>query len=204
MTPVWRCSGHRSRYLSLVLAPFLASCSALFLAPFLALCLAPFSNVRTVLGIVLGIVRGIVPGAILGTVLYTFRYSWHRSWHHSRYGSWHCSWRHPWHCFWHLSLIPAPFLASFSVPFLAWLRRFRELFLTGFKAMQRHMREIEALIWPMFPSSDNRMATQVTHTIMGCYDISSPINNGMYIFHPFITVCIYPCPPLCLAVSFVK
>ncbi|CAM9270827.1 unnamed protein product [Ascophyllum nodosum] len=38
--------------------------------------------------------------------------------------------------------------------------RFRELFLTGFKAVQRHMREIEALIWPMFPSSDRRMATQ--------------------------------------------
>ncbi|CAM9430624.1 unnamed protein product, partial [Hapterophycus canaliculatus] len=38
--------------------------------------------------------------------------------------------------------------------------RFRELFLTGFKAVQRHMREIEALIWPMFPSSDHRMATQ--------------------------------------------
>ncbi|CAM9548682.1 unnamed protein product [Ectocarpus fasciculatus] len=38
--------------------------------------------------------------------------------------------------------------------------RFRELFLTGFKAVQRHMREIETLIWPMFPSSDHRMATQ--------------------------------------------
>lgn len=47
--------------------------------------------------------------------------------------------------------------ASFLAPF----RRFRELFLSGFKAVQRHMREIETLIWPMFPSSDHRMATQV-------------------------------------------
>ncbi len=52
---------------------------------------------------------------------------------------------------------PSCCLPSFSRP------RFRELFLTGFKAVQRHMREIEALIWPMFPSSDHRMATQV-HT----------------------------------------
>lgn len=51
-------------------------------------------------------------------------------------------------------LLLAPFLASF--------RRFRELFLTGFKAVQRHMREIETLIWPMFPSSDHRMTTQVS------------------------------------------
>lgn len=45
-------------------------------------------------------------------------------------------------------------------------RRFRELFLSGFKAVQRHLREIEALIWPMFPASDTRMATQVINNVM--------------------------------------